>query len=209
MSETIETCERPSRGRYVSGCRCPGCKEANRAYQTRWSRRARKKGQLATPYVGATETRQARERVRCLMGSGIPLKAISAATGVTRSALRVLLGLEPCTHPSRRTNGSLVETKRMSRKNYFAIMECEMFDVADGALVSARQTVRIVHEAHRLGLPVRTIARICGISPSTAYHLSHMEDDTDELIIARTARRVKTNLAKYLQACGMGVSCHG
>lgn len=70
------TCDSPSRNLYRKGCRCDGCRAAN----TQWSREyhAKMRGG-ARPTVPAQPVE---EYIRYLMGNGMTLTDISAASGV-------------------------------------------------------------------------------------------------------------------------------
>ncbi len=108
MNEGLRTCGRPSRGRYVTGCRCYMCRVANADY-------ARENAHAGmVDMVGEAETEEARERVRSWQRDGIGLRTISAYTGVPRSALQTLVSGN---HPN--CNGL---PKRMKRENHDAIM---------------------------------------------------------------------------------------
>lgn len=109
MNEGARTCGRPSRGRYVSGCRCRACRIANDDYEYERARGAR---YMTTP----EETERARRKVERWRGMGFGLRRIAAVTGVHRSTLRTLL-----TGKHANCNGP---TKRMKLECYEQIMEC-------------------------------------------------------------------------------------
>lgn len=121
-NEGLRTCGRPSRGRYVSGCRCNACKAANDQYEYDRARGAR---YMTTP----DETERARRKVEGWRAMGFGLRSIAAVTGVHRSTLRTLL-----TGKHAKCNG---KSRRMKLECYEQIMEC---GIRKGELVICNPT---------------------------------------------------------------------
>ena len=121
MNEGMTTCGKPSRGRYVQGCRCYMCRVANAEYARA---NANSKGSRDTAMVSASSTAKARAKVQGWLDDGISLREICRATGVGRSAMRTLISGK---HPNARRckNGGYAKSHRMARTNYDAIMGCD------------------------------------------------------------------------------------
>jgi len=117
MNEGIKTCGKPSRSRYIMGCRCNMCKSANDEYEYERVRGVR---YMTTP----KETEKARRRVQKWRDKGFGLRKIAAVTGVHRSSLNTLMN-----HTHKNCGR---KTKRMRLDNYEQIMEC---GIRNGELV--------------------------------------------------------------------------
>lgn len=86
----IATCGRPSRGRYVQGCRCAGCTAANNAYwHTREKDKAKERWGAKEPYWADAEP--VRKRLVELLDRGFTKRGICRDDGVSRATMRNLL----------------------------------------------------------------------------------------------------------------------
>ena len=158
----IVSCGNPSRGRYVSGCRCYMCRVANADYQREMEHR-RKAGTGAM--VGAAKTRGARRRVEEWRKLGIGLREIEFWTGVPRSSLQTLVAGN---HPN--CNGLPL---RMSRANHDAIMATHIPERAPGALVDSKATLRRMDELAAKGMSYAEMSRRSGLPKATVYQLKY------------------------------------
>lgn len=158
MNEDKRTCGRPSRGRYVQGCRCYMCRVANAEYSLRNAHEG------MSAMVGEAETAEARRKVNRWRGRGIGLRTIELWTGVSRSALRTLVTGR---HPN--SNGL---PKRMSRANYTAIMEAKP-DCARGAYVDARHANAALAKLRARGWTYPRIARESGLPLATVHAMAY------------------------------------
>lgn len=109
VNEGVKTCGRPSRWRYVHGCRCKACTYANSLYEY-----GRTHGERSM--TTQQETERARRKVQGWRDMGFGLRRIAAVTGVHRSTLSTLLDGK---HAN--CNGP---TRRMKLECYEQIMEC-------------------------------------------------------------------------------------
>ena len=154
MNEGAKTCGRPSRSRYVQGCRCLMCRVANSEYALRQSH-----GE-ADAMVGEAETAEARAKVAWWQSHGIGLRSIEGWTGVPRSALQTLVRGN---HPN--CNGL---PRRMSRANYEAIMDAECL-AAPGSYVDAAETCEAIAELRGKGMSIAELSRRSSVPASTLY----------------------------------------
>lgn len=158
MNEGVTSCGKPSRGRYVQGCRCYMCRVANAEYATRHAHDG------AFAMVGEPETAEARKRVNRWRGRGIGLRTIELWTGVPRSSLRTLVDGK---HQNCRGL-----PKRMSRENYEAIMGARP-DNARGAYVDARFANDALSKLRGRGWTYARISRESGLPLSTVHSLAY------------------------------------
>ena len=158
----IVSCGNPSRGRYVSGCRCYMCRVANAEYA-----RANANGSQPAAMVGAKETQWARARVMGWREQGIGLREIEFWTGVPRSSLQTLVAGN---HPN--CKGL---PRRMSKANYEAIMAMsfQRHAIAPGALVDSERTLRKMDALHAKGMSYAEMSRRSGLSKATVYQLKY------------------------------------
>ena len=86
----IAVCERPSRGRYVQGCRCAACTQANNDY---WHKREKDKAKEAwgvkQPYWMDAEP--VRSHLAYLLKHGFTQRGIARDYGISRTTMRELL----------------------------------------------------------------------------------------------------------------------
>lgn len=117
MNDSMTTCGKPSRSRYVQGCRCYMCRVANADY-------ARDYKKSTTAMVSGAATSKARKKVEGWLDEGYPLREICRATGISRSVMNTLL-YGKHHNGAKYKNGTYKKSKRMSRENYKKIMKCE------------------------------------------------------------------------------------
>jgi len=162
MNDGIVSCGAPSRGRYVSGCRCYMCRVANADYA-----RANANGSQPAAMVGAQETEWARARIAKWRAQGIGLREIEFWTGVPRSSLQTLVAGN---HPN--CKGL---PRRMSRANYEAIMGMSFFRhaIAPGALVDSAPTLARMDRLAAKGMSYAEMARRSGLPKATVYQLKY------------------------------------
>lgn len=161
MNDGLKTCGKPSRGRYVQGCRCFACRVANAEYSYEQSHRTG--CERDTAMVGAEETAEARERVERWRRSGTGLREIEMWTGVNRSALATLVN-------GHHSHGD-GPTSRMSRVNHDAIMSAEVRR-APGAQGSSAHARNALDKLMGAGWPKLRIAREAGVSYATVNKLA-------------------------------------
>ncbi len=62
----METCGKPSHSRYVSGCRCDACKEANRLYAQQYAKRSRERVSEAADSLASKLRDESRARAEAM-----------------------------------------------------------------------------------------------------------------------------------------------
>ena len=189
MNEGEVSCGRPSRGRYVQGCRCYMCRVANADY----AREAAHSKGKHTAMVSASSTSKARRRVQGWLDEGVPMREICRATGVRREAMRTLVrGQHP--HAARFKDGTPKKSRRMSRANYERIMACDdPHAPAGGTLVDASALNRSLAWLYAHAVTPYAVAKESGIPLGTIYSLGAKgmcERKTLERL-ARAARRLR------------------
>jgi len=172
MNEGLRTCGKPSRGRYVRGCRCYMCRVANAEYSLEQShRRDGGRRPRDTPMVSAWSTQQCRKHVRELLDHGWTKRGICAASGVGRKELRSLLEGHRNTPTSK--DGSRRATQRMRRANHDALMALDGEPPKRGGdRVDSAPAVNAVRWLHAHGVGYARIAEASGISYSTVRKLA-------------------------------------
>lgn len=192
MNEGMTTCDSPSRGRYVQGCRCFMCRVANAEYASRNARDG------ASSMVGEHETAEARKRVNRWRGRGIGLRTIELWTGVPRSSLRTLVDGK-----HQNCNGL---PKRMSRENYEAIMGARP-DSARGAYVDARFANDALSKLRANGWTYVRISRESGLPMSTVHSMAYRpkarcRKSTHDALTALWRHEAHGHWAKEGMRCG-------
>lgn len=135
MNEGMTTCGKPSRGRYVQGCRCYMCRAANADYSRENAHSKGKRTAMVTNPDGVTK---ARRKVQGWLDEGYSMREVSRATGINRKVLKTLLTGEH-QNAKRYKDGRPRLPHRMSRKNYEAIMGLDKPNApAGGQIVDAR-----------------------------------------------------------------------
>lgn len=164
--------EHGTRARYNAGkCRCTPCRKANTRYESDRQRRVRD-GDVRT----IVSTAAARAHLLELELAGIGLRSVSAACDVPRS---ILFGIRRGTRPHLRA-----DTERK-------ILSVDVGARADGALVSARPTWKLLREMIGDGYPKSHIAKKLG-RKSPALTIGH------DTVTARNELRVRKLHAELL-----------
>lgn len=135
-----------SREKYsVERCRCARCRAANSEYEKKRVRRnAYGRGHL----VDAT---QAREHVNALLASGMGRRRIAQSAGLSASVVNAVI------HGKRGK-----PQRRVHKDTARRLLAVSGSDLADGALVGAAHTWRMLDELIALGIPKARIARALG-----------------------------------------------
>jgi len=191
MNEGLKTCGRPSRGRYVQGCRCFMCRVANAEYSVENAamKREHRRRMDADAMVGAHCVGRCRTHVLDLLAHGWTKRGICAAAGVNRKAVDYLLDGHP-RNPGR-------QIRRMRRGNYRALMALEADHpyIAPGQLVDAQPVEEAIRWLVAHGMSVARISRESGIALPTVYHLRDKRGGRCEqqtaAKLARAARRLR------------------
>lgn len=166
MNEGMTTCGKPSRGRYVQGCRCYMCRVANAEY----AREQPKQGKRSA-MVGRSATYKARRKVQGWLDAGYPLREISRATQINRNVLKTLLTGEHA-HAPRFANGKPKASARMSRANYEKIMKYDRPSApVGGKIVDARSLNAALSWLYSHGVTPYRVAKESGIPLGTIYSL--------------------------------------
>jgi len=136
MSHGCDRHSEPSRRCYcVCGCRCPECREEQRAYAARYSR-DQAYGRVRR--VPADEVRRHVERMR---QAGVGWKRLADEAGVGRSTLwKIIEG----------------RSKTVNRATYDRLMNVRA-QRADGAYIPGTQYVRALEQLHRRGWKKRDL----------------------------------------------------
>lgn len=191
MNEGKTTCGNPSRGRYVQGCRCYMCRVANADYSREQANR--KKGSQSTPMVGRHAVAKARNRVRGWIDDGHSLREICRATGVNRNAMRTLMtGKHP--NAAHFKDGKPKMPKRMSRRNYDAIMRCDdPSSPKGGQRIDASSLNNALAWLYAHGVTPYRVSKVSGIPVGTIYGLGDRRECNATTLarLASAAERLK------------------
>lgn len=128
---------------YRNGCRCHLCTDAGVLYEKQRANRKRRGWQ---PYVDNTE---ARAHLAWLETQSVGLRAVAAASGLTRSQL------------GRIRSGS---TTRSRPETIAAVLAVGKFDAKPGAVVDGTRTLQLIDELRALGHTNSAIAQALGSS---------------------------------------------
>lgn len=83
-------CERPSRGRYIQGCRCDACRAANNAYEKqRVKDVAKEKWGAKVPYF--TDAEPVRDHLNRLLENGYTKRGIVRDYGIPRATIHNIM----------------------------------------------------------------------------------------------------------------------
>lgn len=146
----LADCGRASHGRFVQGCRCDACREANRAYEED-RRRRRLYGEPAR-FVDAEPVRR---RIRLLLDRGYTVKEIERVSGVGHSTIHGIMVRHWRT-------GRPVERCRRETKDAICAIRCER-RLTQGQRVDAEWMAGWLREYREAGLSVALMTRTCGI----------------------------------------------
>lgn len=189
MNEGLTTCGRPSRGRYVQGCRCYMCRVANADYsrENDAMRRAHRRRMDDDAMVGVASVQKCRRHVLDLLAHGWTKRGICAASGVGKSALSSLLDGHP-RNPGR-------QIRRMKRENYKALMalDVERPRIAGGQVVDAKPVNDAIAWLTGHGMTRYRIAAESGIPLGSIYTIGRSGRCTQATAakLARAARRLR------------------
>ena len=128
--------------------------------------------------VGAQSVIKARKRVQGWLDEGHTLREICRATGVNRNAMRTLISGKHH-HARTKKNGKPYTSKRMSRKNYDAIMGCDRIVAPRGCqLVDAASVNNALAYLYARGVRPCQVAELSGIPDGTIRSLGKREKCT-------------------------------
>jgi hypothetical protein len=131
-----------TRSRYVSGCRCADCREANRLYY-----HVRVKAKIFGDWNGLVLALTVRRYLRTLSRKGVGYKTVAVACDVSATCLaEVLAGRK----------------KWIRARTQRKVLQVTADAIADGALVSAKQTWKRINELLEEGFTERELARRLG-----------------------------------------------
>ena len=161
-----------TRTRYVTGCRCEPCTEANRTYARERQRHQRRiaygiEAPKPERYVDAAEVR---EHLRWLRTVGIGRRSVAERTGLNPKTVRDI------------ANG---ESKRCTPETADKILAVGKYDRPGAALVDATETKRKVAELLAHGWTRCGIARALGNPDALQLQIGKGEQ-----VLARTADRI-------------------
>lgn len=189
VNEGLKTCGKPSRGRYVQGCRCYMCRVANAEYAL-----AQSHGENEKAMVGRGCCDRARARIGELLESGWSLNQVCRCSGVPESSIHALLYGHGNTPTFK--GGGKRRTSKMRRENYVAIMALpDRPTVADAALVDGMALARGVRWAAAHGHSCAAMARDAGIGAQIVYRLRDAENGAT--VRHSTMRRLAPVLLRY------------
>ena len=135
-------------------------------------------GKKERTMVGAQCVGKARKRVNGWLDEGHTLREICRATGVNRNAMRTLVSGKHH-HARMKANGKPYTSKRMSRKNYDAIMGCEKIVAPRGCqLVDAAAVNKALSYLYARGVKPCQVAEVSGIPDGTIRSLGKREKCT-------------------------------
>lgn len=127
------------------GCRCAPCRKANSDYETARARR------VVPPFVDAEPVRR---HVAELSAAGVGLKQIAKVSGVAHGTLsKLIYGVPTAGRPP---------SRRIRKVTEDAILAVAPAAVADGAVVDAAETWKIIGRLQRRGWTKVAIARAIG-----------------------------------------------
>ena len=146
----LSDCGRASHGRFVQGCRCGACREANRAYEE--DRRRRRLYGRPSQFVDAGPVRRKIEQLR---GQGYTIDEIERLSGVGHSTLYGIMVRHWRT-------GRPVERCRRETKDAICTIKGRR-RLTQGQNVDAGWMAGWLREYRDAGLAVAQIARTCGL----------------------------------------------
>jgi hypothetical protein len=163
-----------SRLRYLSGCKCLKCRMANSNYEALRAR-ARKNGD----WNGLIDTIRVREHLFALSRAGVGYKSVADAADVGRTCLMLV------------RQGKRHHIRARAAKRVLAVTSAA---IADGALVRAERTWRLIKQLLAEGFTQTRIARELG-SQARAPALQLRRD----FVLASSALKVEKLWRKYMQ----------
>ena len=163
-TEATDDCGAASHGRYVQGCRCRACREANAAYEReRKIRRTREECGAPTMWVDAEPVRRTLVK---LYAQGYTAREIERLSGVGHTQQYQIV------HRHWRTGKPV---KRVLRKTKDALMAMRggRRSLTAGQRVDASWMAGWVREYAERGLSVAEMSRTCGVDRQTLDALRH------------------------------------
>ena len=162
-----QSCEKPSRGRYVMGCRCDACRAANRAYE----RTTRLHG-FESSFVDAEPVRR---HVAELLARGYTKREICRVAGVSRTTMANI------TQKHHRTGKPVERVNAEAARRIMAVDGMRRLKASQ--LVPANHIRRRLEELTDAGVSVAAISRKTGIGRQTLDAVLHRRTDR---VTART-----------------------
>lgn len=136
------TSEHGERQRYLAGCRCDACKQANAAYE-----RARRQARLSGEWNGLVSARKVRAHLKALSKKGVGRRAVAAASDVPEGTLNAIQA------------GKQQHLRAQSERRILAVT----VDMAsDHALIDIAPTLSLLRELKEAGFSQRRVARELG-----------------------------------------------
>jgi len=137
---------------------CDACREVGNAY----SRRNVKMRELGI--VQLVDAERARQHVRRLLRAGMTVRQVEGASGVHRTAIRVLIGDYPNRKPSRRI--------RPSTEKALLAVRVRVYEPVGTATMDGAGTRRRLQALMAIGWPSRYLARRLGCGPKTRLQVA-------------------------------------
>jgi len=163
------------RARYVCGCRCDDCRKANREYA-----RTRAKAQQRGDWNGLVDAEPVRQHLLHLSTKGVGARSVHDVSGVALSVLRDI---------------KAGRQKQIRARQAKYILAVDSLCKADSAVISARDTWRLVRWMVRRGYSKAELARRLGYK-SPALQLRK------QYVLVKTAGRIQRlhrQIARELQ----------
>lgn len=157
--------------RYLAGCRCNECRKANSVYENE-RQKARRKGD----WNGIVSAENARRHILKLSKLGVGRKAVAAATDISETIISGIRSGKKKHIRARTERLILAVTKEMA---------------SDQALVSAKETWRLINELLKEGYTIAHLANGLGYKTPALQIGKHR-------ITVRNAHRVKVLYRKLM-----------
>lgn len=171
MNEGMTTCGRPSRGRYVQGCRCYMCRVANAEYSRKWAHGENEKKMFKRQSADAC-----RRRIVLLLDNGWTKRGICREANVNRNTLRTLLGGHRNTPMKGNVNGGTASRKntcKVSADFHRRVMALPLHPKrkTGGELVDAKPVNDLLAYLYARGVTPYRVAKESGIPLGTIYQI--------------------------------------
>lgn len=159
-TEGMADCGRASHGRFVAGCRCRACRDANNAYERQ---RVRDKAYGRPSYL--VDAEPVRQRIRKLQSMGYTYDEIERLSGVGHTTIHgIMVG-------HWRTGKPVKRCKRATKDAIFGIRGQRR--VTQGQKMDASEMVNDCRRWMDAGLSVAAIARTAGLDRQVYDALLH------------------------------------
>lgn len=146
----LDDCGSASHGRYVSGCRCAACRNANTQYE-----RGRTRRKLYRKPSGFVDAQPVRERIAKLLSLGYSLREIVRLSGVGRTTINSIVA------GHWRTGRPVARCRRETKDAIFSIKGQRRLTA--GQMVDAAQMRNDLERWRSAGMSVARISRLSGI----------------------------------------------